>query len=158
MYGALLLMAVSGTQLAPGQQYREQWYGGGGIPHPRPDNEYFENRLGAVHVGAGTLTDASPLVVPSMASPADGPAPASLVVRLPADARLTIDGDPTRHTSGTRRFVTPPLEPGKTFHYDLKAEVTRGGKTLTERRRVAVRAGQVSAVTMAFTSRAVAAK
>ena len=92
------------------------------------------------------------------ASPAGGWAPVSLVVRLPADARLTIDGYPTRSTAGTRWFVSPPLEPGKTYHYDLQAEVMRGGKRLTETRRVAVRAGQGSAVTMAFAGGAVAGK
>ena len=157
MYGALFLLAVSGSQLAPGQ-YREQWYGGGGIPHPHPYHEYFENRLDAVPGETGALIDSSPLVVPPLVHPAAGPAPASLVVRLPADARLTIDGGPTRSTGATRWYASPPLEPGQTFHYDLKAEVTRNGKRLTETRRVAVRAGQASAVTMAFTGQAVAAK
>jgi len=157
MYGALLLMAVSGSQLAPGQ-YREQWYGGGGIPHPRPDNEYFENRLDTPPGDTEMPAGPSPLVVTSWAGPADDRAPASLVVRLPADARLTIDGEATRSASGTRWFVSPPLEPGKTYHYELKAEVTRGGKRLTETRRVAVRAGQGSAVTMAFAGGAVARK
>ena len=158
MYSALLLMAVSGATLAPGQQYREQWYTGGGIPRQRPDNEYFENRLSSVPVGTQTSAYLSPAVVPAWPGPAGGRAPASLIVHLPADARLTIDGDPTRSTSGARWFVSPPLEPGMTFHYDLKAEVVRDGKTLTETRRVAVRAGQVSAVTLTFTGQAVASK
>jgi len=153
MYSALLLMAVSGAPLAPGQ-YREQWYGGGGIPHPHPYNEYFENRLSAVPGGTGTLTYSSPQVAPSWA----GPAPARLVVRLPADARLTIDGGPTRSTGPTRWYVSPPLGPGKTFHYDLRAEVVRDGRRLTATRRVAVRAGQEVDVTMAFPAQAVAGK
>ena len=150
MYSALLLMAVSTSPLAPGQQYREQWYTGGGIPRPRPYNEYFETRLNAVPGGTEMLTDFSPWV--------GGPAPASLVIRLPADARLTIDGDLTRSTSGARWFVTPPLEPGQTFHYELRAEVVRDGKKLTETRQVAVRAGQESDVTIAFPGQAVAGK
>jgi uncharacterized protein (TIGR03000 family) len=157
MYGALLLIAVSGSQLAPGQ-YRQEWYGGGGIPHPHPYHQYFENRLNTPPGGTETPTAFPPQVVTSWASPASGSAPVSLVVRLPADARLTIDGHPTRSTSGTRWFVSPPLEPGKTFHYELRAEVVRDGKRLTETRRVAVRAGQVSDVTMAFPGQAVARK
>jgi uncharacterized protein (TIGR03000 family) len=154
----LLLMAVSTSPLAPGQQYREQWYGGGGIPHPHPYHEYFENRLSSVPVGTQTSAYLSPSVVPAWPGPDAGRVPASLIVHLPADARLTIDGDPTRSTSGARWFVSPPLEPGKTFHYNLRAEVVRDGKRLTETRRVAVRAGQVSAVTIAFAGQAVAAK
>ena len=151
-------MAVSGGPLAPSQQYRQEWYTGGGIPRQRPANEYFENRLDAVPVGTQMSAYVSPSVVPAWPGPAGGPAPASRIVHLPANARLTIDGDPTRSTSGARWFVSPPLEPGKTYHYDLKAEVVRDGKRLTETRRVAVRAGQVSAVRMAFAGQAVAAK
>jgi uncharacterized protein (TIGR03000 family) len=152
MYSVLLLMAVSGAPLAPGQQYREQWYGGGGIPHSHPYNEYFENRLNAVPGGTATLT--YPSAAPSWA----GPAPAGLVVRLPADARLTIDGDPTRSTGPTRRYVSPPLEPGTAFHYNLKAEVVRDGKKLTATRRVVVRAGQETDVTLVVPGQAVAGK
>ena len=100
MYGALFLVAVSTSPLAPGQ-YREKWYTGGGIPRQHPYNAYFENRLNTPPGGAGTLTYSSPQVAPSGA----GPAPASLVVHLPADARLTIDGDPTRFTGPTRRVA-----------------------------------------------------
>ena len=64
--------------------------------------------------------------------------------------RLTIDGYAPRSTSGTRWFVTPPLEPGRAFHYELRAEVERGGKRLTQTREVAVRAGQQSEVTIQF--------
>jgi uncharacterized protein (TIGR03000 family) len=157
MYGALLLMAVSGSQLAPGQ-YRDGWYTGGGIPRPHPYNQYFENRLNTPPGGTAAPAGPSPQVVPPGAGPAAGQTSASLVVRLPADARLTIDGHPTHSASGTRRFVSPPLEPGKIFHYDLKAEVVRDGKTLTETRRVAVRAGQESGVTIALPGQVVAGK
>ena len=61
---------------------------------------------------------------------------------LPADAKLTIDGEPTVSTSESRVLETPSLTPGKTFHYVLKATAVRGGKTQTVTERVAVRAGE----------------
>ncbi len=61
---------------------------------------------------------------------------------LPADAKLTIDDEPTVSTSESRVFVTPSLPPGKTFHYVLKATVVRDGKTETVTKQVAVRAGE----------------
>jgi uncharacterized protein (TIGR03000 family) len=64
-----------------------------------------------------------------------------LYVTLPADAKLTIDGEPTTSTSESRLFVTPSLTPGKTFYYELKATVVRDGKTETVTKQVAVRAG-----------------
>jgi uncharacterized protein (TIGR03000 family) len=72
--------------------------------------------------------------------------PATIDVWLPADATLTFNGTPTTSTSAYRAFVTPPLPAGKTFYYTLKAQVVRGGKTMTEQQRIAVRAGQGSVV------------
>src|SRR5207248_11378230 len=78
MYSALFLIAVSGSQLAPGQ-YRAEWYTGGGIPRPHPYHQYFENRLNTPPGGTETPTGSSPLVVPSWAGPAGGSSPVSLV-------------------------------------------------------------------------------
>ena len=76
-------------------------------------------------------------------TPVEAPAnTAKLYVTLPADAKLTIDGNPTASTSESRVFHTPSLPTGKTFHYVLKATVVRDGKTETVTKEVAVRAGE----------------
>ncbi len=75
---------------------------------------------------------------------------ATLVVDLPANARLMIDGQPTQLTSATRTFITPTLEPGREYYYDLKAELNRDGKTLTASKRVTIRPGQESHVRLDF--------
>jgi uncharacterized protein (TIGR03000 family) len=82
-------------------------------------------------------------------APSPAPAAATLLVRLPADARLTIDGDATVSTGAARRFASPPLPAGRTYYYTLTAEVLRDGRRLTVTDRVAVRAGQESAVELA---------
>jgi uncharacterized protein (TIGR03000 family) len=69
---------------------------------------------------------------------------ATLVVDLPADATLTVDGNATTSTSASRLFVTPALETGKTFHYTLTAQVVRDGNVQTVTRQVAVRAGETT--------------
>ncbi len=74
--------------------------------------------------------------------------PATIRVALPADATLTIDGQPTKSTSADRWFRTPALEPGKVFHYTLRATVVRGDDTVSVERRVAVRAGQETDVAL----------
>jgi uncharacterized protein (TIGR03000 family) len=76
------------------------------------------------------------------------PAPATIVVSLPADARLTVDDTVTKSTSTTRTFASPVLENGRDFHYTLKAEIVREGKTYTAIRRVAVRAGEETQVSL----------
>ena len=76
------------------------------------------------------------------------PLPATIVVHLPADARLAIDGHPTRSTSATRSFITPALERGRLFHYTLKVDFVRGGETVTLKKVVAVRAGRETVVAL----------
>jgi uncharacterized protein (TIGR03000 family) len=73
-------------------------------------------------------------------------APARIRVLLPADAALTVDGSPTRSITDDRLFVTPPLDVGKDFHYNLKARFVRGDEVVTVERRVAVRAGEETTV------------
>lgn len=65
---------------------------------------------------------------------------ARLIVEVPADARLLIDGTPMKSTS--RVFRTPRLDPKLTYYYDVTAEVVRDGKTVSSTRRVIVRAGE----------------
>jgi uncharacterized protein (TIGR03000 family) len=79
---------------------------------------------------------------------ASNAAPATILVSLPADAQLTIDGAATNSTSANRVFTTPALNNGSEYYYTLKAQVTRGGKVLSTTRRVAVRAGEASRVTL----------
>jgi uncharacterized protein (TIGR03000 family) len=75
---------------------------------------------------------------------------AIIVVNLPADATLTVDGERTQSTSGTRVFVSPPLQPGKTFQYTLRAEVNRDGRHETSSKTVDVQAGRTSQVNIEF--------
>jgi uncharacterized protein (TIGR03000 family) len=77
-------------------------------------------------------------------------APATLIVTLPADARLTVDGNATRSTSGERAFITPPLPTDKDASYTLKAEIMRDGRPVAVSRRVTVRGGQESRVDITF--------
>ncbi len=72
--------------------------------------------------------------------------PATLIITVPADSKLTIDDRPTTQTSDTRTFVARNLNPGYTYYYQLKAEVVRDGQTQHLSKRVAVRPGEVTRV------------
>jgi uncharacterized protein (TIGR03000 family) len=85
-------------------------------------------------------------------------APATIVVSLPVDAKLTIDDMPTKSTAATRVFSSPALEPGKEYFYTLKAELTQDGQKVSTTKRVSVRAGQESRVTLAFSGESVASR
>jgi uncharacterized protein (TIGR03000 family) len=79
---------------------------------------------------------------------------ARLIIDLPADARLYINGQLYR----TRTFRTPALEAGKPYYYVVRAEIVRDGKTESETRYVAVGAGTEIAVSFPDLSRVLAAK
>jgi uncharacterized protein (TIGR03000 family) len=76
------------------------------------------------------------------------PAPATIRVALPADAKLTFDGEATKSTSADRLFITPPLQGGKSFHYSLKCQFVRAGKTISVQQNVAVQAGRETRVSL----------
>lgn len=83
---------------------------------------------------------------------------ATLIVSLPAEARLSIDDNATSQTSATRVFVTPELETGRDFVYTLKAELVRDGQNVTASKQVTVRAGQETRVTLEFPTANVASR
>jgi uncharacterized protein (TIGR03000 family) len=78
------------------------------------------------------------------------PATATIVVSLPADAKLSVEDHPTKAMSERRTLVSTPLETGRQYYYTLKAEITRDGKPITETRRVIVEAGRETQVKFDF--------
>jgi uncharacterized protein (TIGR03000 family) len=68
--------------------------------------------------------------------------PATVVLSVPADARVTFNGQPTTSRSTSRVFVTPPLAPDRAYYYEVEARVERDGQSRTVTRRMPVRAGQ----------------
>ncbi|MGH7172917.1 MAG: TIGR03000 domain-containing protein [Gemmataceae bacterium] len=83
---------------------------------------------------------------------------ATLVVTLPEDATLTIDGENTTSTSANRVFVSPALEQGKEYEYTLKAKVVRDGKPQIITALVTVRPGETSQVELKIPAAGVAAQ
>src|SRR5712692_7664770 len=66
---------------------------------------------------------------------------AKLIVDLPADVKLFIDDRPMNVTSQHVIFMTPELQAGKTYYYDIRAEVVQGGKVVADTKRVVFHAG-----------------
>jgi uncharacterized protein (TIGR03000 family) len=66
---------------------------------------------------------------------------ANLKFQLPATATLFVDGQATSGSGSERSFFTPELIPGQKYYYDVRAEITVAGQTITEEKRVIVSAG-----------------
>jgi len=86
---------------------------------------------------------------------AEESAPATIVVRTPADATLTFDGERTQSTGAERRFETVVLQPGSTYTYTLEATRVVDGEKKTVKQRVELQAGKVTEVRVEFPAVAV---
>jgi uncharacterized protein (TIGR03000 family) len=69
-------------------------------------------------------------------------ASALLSVQVPADARVRVNGIPTRSTGELRRYVSRDLAPGFRYTYEVTAEVERNGQPVTQTKTVHLRAGE----------------
>ena len=87
---------------------------------------------------AGVRPSSAALVAEANGS---GAARATVVVLVPADARLFADGRPLALTGTERRFVSPVLPAGQEFLYRFRVEYERDGETVSVTKKVPVRAG-----------------
>jgi uncharacterized protein (TIGR03000 family) len=71
-----------------------------------------------------------------------------LVVEVATDVKLYVNGRAMDTTGGRRTFLTPALPEGKTCTYTVRGEAERDGKRVTQTRKVAVKAGAETRVTM----------
>jgi uncharacterized protein (TIGR03000 family) len=78
------------------------------------------------------------------ASPPGGTNGTDAVVRVRVpdpNAQVWFEGTPTQQRGTDREFESPPLQPDRTYHYDVRARWTENGRTFDETRTVAVHAG-----------------
>jgi uncharacterized protein (TIGR03000 family) len=72
---------------------------------------------------------------------------ANIRVILPdPNAKVLVDDTPTVSTGPIRTLATPELTPGQTFHYNLTITVDDGTRTISEKRRIDVTAGNTTVV------------
>jgi uncharacterized protein (TIGR03000 family) len=62
-------------------------------------------------------------------------------LRVPANAEVWFDGSKTSQTGRLRSFVSPPLQPGRNYAYEIRARWMQSGRMAEETRRINVRAG-----------------
>jgi uncharacterized protein (TIGR03000 family) len=118
-------------------------------PHAVYGNVYHPNQPPVMTVPVAPMT--------KPAGSDDKPMGANLKFTVPADTKLYVDGKLAPGSGTERAFYTPPLEAGKKFFYDVKAELVVDGKTVVEEKKVIVEAG--AKITESFSKlTAVAAK
>jgi uncharacterized protein (TIGR03000 family) len=72
----------------------------------------------------------------------DAPTTATISVRVPASAMVMFDGQKTTQTGTFRQFVSPTLERGSTYTYQIQAKWTENGREFDQTRTINVLAGR----------------
>jgi uncharacterized protein (TIGR03000 family) len=70
-------------------------------------------------------------------------ATATIIVAVPSDAKVKIDGMQTASTSSIRYFESPTLTRGKTYSYTFEAEFQKNGTPVKVSKKVSFQAGKV---------------
>ncbi len=124
----------------------------------RPPNSYF-SFLGHPAPPGGWLPDKLPWFTSypdtgdiyvrynPKAGPPPGPGPqvgepvARFLIRVPAEATVWIEDKPTSLTGPERQFVSPPLLPGKTYLYDIRARWQENGRDVEQKQTISLQVG-----------------
>ena len=77
---------------------------------------------------------------PQSAAP-KGRNPAEIAMRVPDGARIWFDGEETTQTGTSRKFVSPPLDPGREYTYEVRVQWKEGEDMVERTRRLTVQAG-----------------
>jgi uncharacterized protein (TIGR03000 family) len=134
-YGDLSMPMAMGPMAVPGG------FGGFGTNPMTPPGVWPGQMPGPMPAGpmpAGPMPQSYDSVTPANQ--------ATVVVELPADARLFVDGAPMTLTGPVRVFRTPELQSGLKFSYTLKMEVDRGGRVAADTKVVDIEPGKTTRV------------
>jgi uncharacterized protein (TIGR03000 family) len=71
---------------------------------------------------------------------------ARVTVMVPSDAKLWVENVVCPLTSTVRSFDTPSLNPNQRYFYNIRAEIVRDGRTISETQRVVIIPGQEARV------------
>jgi uncharacterized protein (TIGR03000 family) len=88
-------------------------------------------------------TEAPPSPMPgAMYRSLGGSQVALLNVTVPAEAKIFVNGNATTSSGTQRQYVSRGLEAGNRYAYEIKAEIVRDGKTITETKSVTLGSGE----------------
>jgi uncharacterized protein (TIGR03000 family) len=113
-------------------------------------NPYLDGGINPLLNAYADDTTRLPSSLTSAAAPIDNTA--HIIVRVPADAQIWVQGTKTDATGTVRELVTPPLTRGGQYEYDIKARWKENGHEVTQAQRVVVTAGAHFNVTFPTTA------
>ena len=75
---------------------------------------------------------------------------ASLVIDVPADAKIYVNGYKTNTQGSHRSYRSAGLLPGQMYSYEVRAIVEREGKEITQQKTVSLRGGEAHKLSFDF--------
>jgi uncharacterized protein (TIGR03000 family) len=69
--------------------------------------------------------------------------PVRLEVRVQPDAEIWIEGAKTLQRGGLRQFISPPIQPGRSYTYEVKVNWMENGQERTQTETIKVMPGQL---------------
>jgi uncharacterized protein (TIGR03000 family) len=112
--------------------------GGGEVEMLRKQLEELRNKLKQTEKTPGKKNPADEEVA--------APVSSRVTVTLPSDARMWVENVECPLTTSVRSFNTPLLNANQQYFYNLKVEVVRDGRTVSELQRVVITPGQEARV------------
>jgi uncharacterized protein (TIGR03000 family) len=107
----------------------------------------------ATSPNSGYMSSAGPSNVrPRVSSSQPASDSALLMVSVPADAKVFVNGRPTKSTGESRHYTSTGLQPAAFYPYQVRAEFIRGGKLVSEEKTVQLTAGQTSSLAFSAAS------
>jgi uncharacterized protein (TIGR03000 family) len=98
----------------------------------------------------GVTPQSVPSHVPGKVAPTEEPpkpkavdGKARLLIDVPANAKLFIDDRQIHVAAGERLFYTPTLTAGERYYYDVRIELVKDGKTVSESKKIVLGAGDM---------------
>jgi uncharacterized protein (TIGR03000 family) len=131
-------------------------YGGCGYAYGGYYGYGYAGYYGGGYYGWGPVGYPAPTAYPAPAAPAavaplsDGASlPADrvgVVVTVPADAKVYVNGHLTKSTGERRQYSSGGLKPESSYEYQVRAEYIRDGKPVREEKTVLLTAGKSAAL------------
>jgi uncharacterized protein (TIGR03000 family) len=161
---SMFLVSMAAAQPPPGGHYQGTYIGGSpGSGRAGDTGIYVGGYSGGYHQGyEGVYEGGYPQLNPPPygVTPYQtfylGPRPtetdrsrAAITVQVPQSATLWFDGTKTTQTGALRSFVSPPLQAGQNYAYNVRARWSENGKVREENQTVKVHAGDRLQVNLA---------
>jgi uncharacterized protein (TIGR03000 family) len=132
--------------------YRYPYYGYGAYPYYGYYPYYGTYNSYPYNADYNYFSDLSPsvstYVPPDYGTEAAADTTAHITVRVPANTDVWVNGVKMNSTGLVREYQSPPLTPGKGYHYEVRVRWEANGQTVTQTKSVPIAAG--AHVTVSF--------